>query len=85
MDPKKLFADERFNGVCVHCGSEPSSRDHVPSKVFLDQPFSDDLPVVPACEACNNRMSIDEVYVACLVECVISAEISEPQLGEPKS
>ena len=72
MDPRKLFAEERFTGLCVYCGAEPETRDHVPSKVLLDEPFPDDLPVVPACERCNNRLSPDERYVACFVECAIT-------------
>lgn len=49
----------------------PSTRDHVPSRVLLDQPFPENLPNVPACEACNASFSLDEEYVACLVDCVI--------------
>lgn len=71
MDPKKLFADERFN-CCVYCGGEPTTDDHVPSKVLLDKPYPANLPVVKACEACNNGFSVDEEYVACFPECVLS-------------
>ena len=72
MDPRKLFADERFNGLCAYCGSAPSSRDHVPSKVLLDEPYPLDLPVVEACESCNNGFSNDERYLACMLECVLA-------------
>src|SRR5215212_9888063 len=72
MDPRKLFADERFTGVCVYCGGVPSTRDHVPSKVLLDEPFPANLPVVPACQDCNNGFSSDEQYLACLLECAIT-------------
>jgi len=75
MDPRKLYADERFTGLCVYCGREPSTRDHVPSRVLLDEPFPADLPVVSACEACNNSFSLDEPYLACLVECVITGSV----------
>ena len=71
MDPRKLFADERFTGMCVYCGGEPETRDHVPSKVLLDEPFPSELPVVKACESCNSGFSKDEQYLACLLECVI--------------
>lgn len=76
MDPNNLFVDQRFSRLCVYCGSQPSTRDHVPSKVLLDEPFPADLPVVEACEACNNGFSPDEVYVACFVECVIVGSVS---------
>jgi hypothetical protein len=79
MDPRKVFADERFTGLCVYCGAEPDTRDHVPSKVLLDEPFPADLPVVPACQRCNNRFSLDEQYLACLVECAITGS-TDPDL-----
>lgn len=76
MDPRKLFSDERFAGLCVYCGGEPSTADHVPSKVLLDEPFPSNLSVVPACSACNNGFSADEAYVACLVECALTGSAS---------
>jgi hypothetical protein len=41
MDPRKLFADERFK-VCAYFGDSdmPFTKDHVPSKVLLDDPFA---------------------------------------------
>lgn len=72
MDPKKLFFDQRHSGYCAYCGNWPTTRDHVPSRVLLDEPFPDNLPVVPACDACNNGFSVDEVYVACLIECALT-------------
>lgn len=71
MDPRQLFVDERLTGLCVYCGGAPGSRDHCPSKVFLDEPFPPNLPVVEACVECNNNFSLDEQYVACLIETVI--------------
>lgn len=47
------------------------TRDHVPSRVLLDEPYPDNLPVVPACESCNLSFSKDEEYLACLVECTL--------------
>ena len=79
MDPRHLFADERFSGSCVFCGAVPESRDHCPSKVLLDEPFPSNLPVVDACTACNNSFSNDELYLACLIEAVISGSTS-PEL-----
>jgi hypothetical protein len=72
MDPQKLFVDERLIGLCVYCGREPSTRDHVPSKILLDDPLPINLSVVPACQQCNIGFSLDEQYLACLLECVIS-------------
>ena len=68
MDPRQLFMDERLCGSCVFCGSSPNTRDHAPSKVLLDDPLPPELPVVPACGECNSSFSLDEQYLACLVE-----------------
>jgi|ERR1035441_557231 hypothetical protein len=72
MDPKHLFADERLGCGCVYCGGAPNTRDHVPSKVLLDDPLPANLPVVHACNKCNNAFSADEEYLACFLECVLS-------------
>jgi len=44
------------------------TREHVPSKVFLQTPYPNDLPTVPSCEECNNGFSSDELYTAVLLE-----------------
>jgi hypothetical protein len=66
------YADPRLISGCVYCdsGLQETTRDHVPSKVLLDSPYPENLPVVPACGECNNGFSLDELYVACLIECV---------------
>lgn len=56
--------------VCCYCGGYADTVDHVPSKVFLDEPYPDNLPVVPCCRNCNEEFSLDEEYVAVLLECV---------------
>lgn len=56
--------------VCCYCGGYADTVDHVPSKVFLDEPYPDNLPVVPCCRKCNEEFSLDEEYVAVLLECV---------------
>ena len=71
MDPRQLCMDERFTGYCAFCGGPSDTRDHVPPKVFLDEPFPRGLPVVGACNKCNAGASLDEEYLACFLECVI--------------
>src|SRR5450759_3414803 len=66
------FGDERQVAQCAYCGADTPTRDHVPSRVFLDEPYPDQLPVVPACQNCNEGFSIDEEYLACLIECVVA-------------
>ncbi|MCK4374276.1 MAG: hypothetical protein KAX19_03070, partial [Candidatus Brocadiae bacterium] len=75
MDPRHLFMDERVTGMCVYCGGQPDTRDHVPPKVLLDEPYPSQLPVVGACERCNAGFSLDEQYLSCFLECVICGTV----------
>jgi len=84
MDPRHLFVDERLKGACVYCGAHPDTVDHVPSKVFLDDPPPPNLPTVDACSDCNQKFSLDEEYLACLVECVLSGTVSPGGLRRKK-
>ena len=56
--------------ICCYCGNWADTVDHVPSKVFLDKPYPENLPVVPCCKKCNEQFSLDEEYVAVMFECV---------------
>lgn len=48
---------------CVYCGNPSNTREHAPSRVFLNKPYpEEDLPVLPACQRCNNSFSNDELY-----------------------
>ncbi len=85
MDPRHLlFMDERLTGGCVYCGAKPETRDHVPSKVLLDEPYPPQLPVVAACESCNRDFSLDEQYLSCFLECVICGTVELAGLQRPK-
>lgn len=86
MDPRKLFLDERLKetGSCVYCGAKANSRDHVPSKVLLDDPLPSNLPVVEACSDCNGGFSLDEQYLACFLECVLVGASNPDLLQRPK-
>ena len=66
------FSDERQRGFCAYCGGLTETKDHVPSKAFLDRPLPANLPKVPACQACNRSFSKDEQYMACLIECALA-------------
>jgi hypothetical protein len=66
------YADNRVNGQCLYCGGFPDANEHVPPKVFLDTPFPENLHVVESCVKCNQSFSLDEQYMACLLDCVIS-------------
>jgi hypothetical protein len=69
MEQLRSYADERSLAGCIYCGGATESRDHVPSRILLDEPYPENLPVVPSCESCNGGYSLDEEYFACLVEC----------------
>jgi hypothetical protein len=84
MDPRQLFMDERLTGMCVYCGARPDTRDHVPSKVLLDEPYPPELPVVAACEKCNSEFSLDEQYLSCFLECVICGTTDNSGLQRSK-
>lgn len=71
MDHIENFGDERQTANCAYCGGSWDTDDHVPSRVLLDKPHPPRLPVVGACRACNASFSLDEEYVACLIECAI--------------
>lgn len=70
MKYRNKFSDERLDRMCCYCGNAPDTRDHIPSKVLLDEPFPENLPVVPCCDGCNQEFSKDEEYFACLIECM---------------
>lgn len=63
------FGDERNGAFCIYCGGRPETREHTPSRIFLDEPFPENLPIVRSCGECNNKFSGDEEYLACLIEC----------------
>jgi hypothetical protein len=77
MQQLRSYGDDRALAFCAFCGGETGTLDHCPSRVFLDEPYPDNLPVVPACVVCNQGFSEDEEYLACLVSCVIAGS-TEP-------
>ncbi len=80
MEQLRCFGDERNKGFCVHCGARDETVDHVPPKVFLEEPYPENLMASPACRQCNNGLSVDEEYLACLLECVVVGEADPTQL-----
>lgn len=68
MEQIRPFGDDRLTALCYLCHGDPATRDHVPPRVFLDEPYPENLPVVGCCRDCNEGASQDEEYVACLLE-----------------
>ena len=83
MEQFPNYADKRQMLSCIYCGRATETRDHVPSKVLLDAPFPENLPVVPACAHCNQSFSNDEAYFACLIECVLCGSTEPEKLMRP--
>lgn len=83
MDQKRNLADDRLVNGCIYCGGPEETRDHVPSLVFLDSSPRENLPVVWACSSCNNSFSLDEAYVACLIESVIAGSTNPDDITRP--
>jgi hypothetical protein len=79
------YGDERQLAFCTFCGGTTGTRDHCPSKVLLDEPYPENLPVVPACPTCNAGFSGDEEYLACLISCVIAGSSDPPDLPREKT
>lgn len=84
MEQLQNFGDIRQTSFCVYCGQGTETRDHVPSKVFLDEPYPTNLPVVPACQACNEGFSLDEEYVACLLDCALAGSAGPEEVEREK-
>src|SRR2546421_9808459 len=78
------YGDIRQVESCAYCGKATQTRDHTPSKVLLDEPFPENLPVIPACLPCNNKASFDEEYLACLIECIICGTTDPAKLSREK-
>ncbi len=53
---------------CIYCGEVSKTREHVPSKVFLSEPYPENLPTLPACFTCNNSYSDDELFLSLLIQ-----------------
>ncbi|MFA5911716.1 MAG: hypothetical protein WC815_23300 [Vicinamibacterales bacterium] len=83
MEQLKSYADERLINGCIYCGGRDETRDHVPSRVFLDPPLPENLPVVGACRDCNGGFSRDEEYLACLIESVLAGTTDPTRIRRP--
>lgn len=55
---------------CIYCYEKANTREHIPSKIFLNEPYSNNLAILPACFNCNNSYSENEQYLACLIDYV---------------
>lgn len=77
------YGDERILTDCFHCGGEANTVDHAPPKVFLDKPYPSEMITVPSCYDCNNSASLDESWLACVVECAVTGEVEAERISRP--
>lgn len=85
MEQIQVYGDKRTLAFCAFCGGKTETRDHCPSRVFLDEPYPQNLPVVFACLDCNSSFSEDEEYFACLVSCVIAGTTAPDAMPRGKT
>ena len=81
---RKLYGEEKFNdmrlqwpeGICIHCGITlnpvNATREHIPSKFFLREPYPKELTIMEACRECNTSFSRDEEYLFALLNAVLA-------------
>ncbi|MEO6967597.1 MAG: hypothetical protein ABI132_03955 [Rhodanobacteraceae bacterium] len=55
------------NKICVYCGGLSTTGDHVIARDFFPLSSRANLPIVPACAACNNAKSALEHYLATIL------------------
>ena len=84
MEQLRDFSDNRLFDGCIYCGDQAQTNDHVPSRVLLDEPFPENLPGVPACAVCNQGFSLDEQYLACLIEAAVAGSTSPDRIRRSK-
>jgi len=84
MIQRDKYSDRRYDGMCSYCGGNGNTKDHVPSKVLLDEEYPTNMHKVDCCFECNQSFSSDEVYFACLIECIIHGSTNPEEISRPK-
>ncbi len=73
---------------CVYCSQQiarvDSTRDHVPSKCFLEKPYPKNLLTVTACQDCNASFKVAEEYAATFLGFLFPTGQNEPLKGLDK-
>ena len=65
---------------CIYCGESADTREHCPSRAFLEKPYPTNLPTLPACKRCNNGFSADENYTKNLINFLYMHYIQEKDI-----
>jgi len=64
----RLVFQRRSDMRCIYCGGRADTREHCPSKMLVSGLEDVNLPVLPACHACNNSFSTDELYTKYFIQ-----------------
>ena len=83
MDQLRDYADSRLLNDCIYCGGPAETREHVPSRCLLEQPYPENLPVVRSCAKCNQGFSKDEEYFVCLIESALCGSTDPDRVRRP--
>lgn len=84
MEHVNDFSDGRNRLMCTYCGGPFGTRDHVPSKFFLDLPYPNNLAVVPCCHECNHVFANDEEYTVAFIDVALIGSIDDEECLRPK-
>ena len=79
--------DTRYEDICCYCQKQfdnDKTRDHIPSKVLLDKPYPENLPIAFCCFNCNQSFSTDEEYFACIIEYLIAGTKNAEEIQREK-
>ena len=83
MEQLRNCADDRLLNGCIYCGGVAETRDHVPSRFFLEEPYPENLPVIGCCVFCNRGFSADEQYLTCLLEAALVGTADPDKIRRP--
>ena len=87
----KSCGDKRLHlpeGICIHCCNvidlEKTTKEHIPSKCLLKEPYPEELMVMKACQECNASFSRDEEYFSALLAAVLVGSTDPAKQKTPK-
>ena len=87
---KEIFIDERLrwpDDLCMYCGvsleKSGRSKEHVPSKCLLLEPYPKELMTLNSCRICNQDLASDEQYFCALLSAVLTGS-TKPDMQNKK-
>lgn len=62
MTNLNFYYYQKMKELCVYCGSEANTRDHIPPKRIFSKPRPNILLTVLSCRKCNSSFQLDDEY-----------------------